>query len=78
MGRALWHATPCPSPPLVLEPVPPQLCKPYGGPLLAWHPVAPDMNKKEYDKPDAAMVGTMEVRWGQGSVKRENPGGLGG
>ena len=50
-----------------LQPPPPlsphrrtQLCRPYGGPLLRWHPVTPEMSKPGYDKPDAAKVGWNE------------------
>eukprot|EP00198_Chlamydomonas_reinhardtii_P007353 XP_001696689.1 predicted protein [Chlamydomonas reinhardtii] len=37
-----------------------ELCRPYGGPLLRWHPVTPEMSKPGYDKPDAAKVGWNE------------------
>ncbi|KAG2489105.1 hypothetical protein HYH03_012331 [Edaphochlamys debaryana] len=41
-----------------------RLCRPYGGPLLRWHPVTPEMSKPSYDKPDACK----DVRTKKGSI----------
>ncbi|PNH05419.1 hypothetical protein TSOC_008321 [Tetrabaena socialis] len=41
-----------------------RLCRPYGGPLLKWHPVTPEMGKPSYDKPDCCM----DVRSKKGSI----------
>ncbi|GLI65353.1 hypothetical protein VaNZ11_008902, partial [Volvox africanus] len=41
-----------------------EVCRPYGGPLLRWHPVTPEMSKPGYDKPDCCK----DVRTKKGSI----------
>ncbi|GIL76759.1 hypothetical protein Vretifemale_6345 [Volvox reticuliferus] len=41
-----------------------EICRPYGGPLLRWHPVTPEMGKPGYDKPDCCK----DVRTKKGSI----------
>ncbi|GIL55735.1 hypothetical protein Vafri_11265 [Volvox africanus] len=41
-----------------------EICRPYGGPLLRWHPVTPEMSKPGYDKPDCCK----DVRTKKGSI----------
>lgn len=41
-----------------------QLCHPFNGDLLTWHPVTPAMSKPSYDCPDASQ----DVRKKKGSI----------
>ncbi len=41
-----------------------QVCQPYGGPLLRWHPVTPAVGKPSYDAPDCCA----DVRAKKGAI----------
>ncbi|GLC67485.1 hypothetical protein PLESTF_000562500 [Pleodorina starrii] len=49
---------------LLCEELVDKICRPYGGPLLQWHPVTPEMGKPSYDKPDCCK----DVHTKKGSI----------